>query len=73
MRRLFKKSVSLIVSYGVDLYLEEVISELLGENVEYTDNYLYRNYILVKEVIDNVLCWKSYWGLPHDLGKVLTN
>jgi hypothetical protein len=29
-----------------------------------TDNYLYRNYILIKKIIDGVICWQTYWGYP---------
>ena len=48
MRKFFKMSVSFILAYAIENYLDEII-ELLkcGKNKTNTDNYLYKNYILI--------------------------
>ena len=73
VRKLFKMSVSLLVAYGVSRYLDEIINKLLDTNVrEITDNYLPRNYILIQEVIDSIICWRIYWGIPYNISKILS-
>jgi len=60
MRKLFKRSVSLILSIAIDKY-----SKLLLNC--HTDNYSYHHYILIQEHIDDdAICWRIYWGLPRD-------
>ena len=66
MRKFFKMSVSYIVAYAVKRYLDEIIDELLNMNKN-TDNYLYRNYILITKTINSVICWQIYWGVPLKL------
>ncbi|MFC1671353.1 hypothetical protein ACFL20_13250 [Spirochaetota bacterium] len=61
LRKLLKKSVSYILAYAVREYISEIRKGKL------TDNYLYRNYVIVKEIIDNIICWKFFWGLPPNL------
>lgn len=62
MRKFFKMSVSLILAYAVLRYLDEVINKEKS-----TDNYLYCNYILVQKIINDVICWQIYWGIPPQL------
>ncbi len=62
MRKLFKMSVSLLLAIAVNKYLEDVINDLC--NNKNTDNYLCRNYIISKKVIDGVSCFNIYWGIP---------
>ena len=64
MRKFYKMSVSFILAYAVMRYLDEVIKEL-AERKSSTDNYPFRNYILTKEIIDEVICWQIYWGIPQ--------
>ena len=66
MRKFFKMSVSYILAYAVKRYLGEIIDELLDMNKN-TDNYLYRNYILITKTINNVICWQIYWGIPPQI------
>ena len=71
MRKFYKMSVSLIVAYAVSNYLDEIIIKLLDTNMrEVTDNYHYKNYILIQEIIDSTICWKIYWGIPYNLEKI---
>jgi len=67
LRRLFKLSVSLMLADAVRRYL----SRLLKKNV--ADNYRFMNYMLIKETIDNITCWRHIWGFPPDLNKFLTS
>ncbi|MBN2160451.1 MAG: hypothetical protein JW807_13740 [Spirochaetes bacterium] len=66
LRKFFKRSVSGLVADAVDKYLDEVIEEITKE----TDNYWYSNYALSSIIIDGVVCWILYWGIPK---KLLTN
>lgn len=65
LRKLLKMSVSLILAIAVEKYLN-VKKKLL-----ITDNYQYKNYIIVKEVIDNIICWKFIWGYPLQIEKFI--
>ena len=62
MRKFYKMSVSFILAYAVRRYLDNIMNELLNANK--FDNYLYRNYIFSLEVVDKIVCWKIYWGIP---------
>ena len=66
MRKFYKMSVSFILAYAVMKYLNELVNELLDRNKN-TDNYLYSNYIFIKETVDGIICWKTYWGIPQKL------
>ena len=72
MRKLYKMSVSLIVAYTVSRYLVEIVKKLLETDIDkFTDNYLPKNYILVREVINSTICWRIYWGIPYNLDKIV--
>ncbi|MBN2160638.1 MAG: hypothetical protein JW807_14715 [Spirochaetes bacterium] len=63
LRKVFKVSVSFLVALAVDLYQDEVMKK-----VNYgTDNYRYRNYMISRMIIDGVVCWMHYWGVPHSM------
>jgi len=62
MRKLCKMSVSLILAYAVGKYLSKLMKN------KNTDNYRFKNYIIVREYIDDVICWKFIWGIPLNLG-----
>jgi hypothetical protein len=66
LRRLLKLSVSLMLADAVKRYLDK----LLKQNK--TDNYRFMNYVLIKETIDNIICWRHIWGFPPDLDKFIT-
>lgn len=65
LRRILKMSVSLILSYAVEKYLGE------KNNLDNSDNYPFRNYILIKDHINDTICWKHIWGYPLDIGSHL--
>jgi hypothetical protein len=65
LRKLLKLSVSLILANAVKKYL----NKLLQKNN--TDNYLFKNYIIVKEIMDNIIIWKFIWGIPPNLEKII--
>jgi hypothetical protein len=61
LRKLFKMSVSLILAYAVEKYLINL------DEIDTTDNYRFRNYVIIKEVVENIICWRCYWGYPPNL------
>ncbi len=63
MRKLYKMSVSFILAFAVRRYLDNIVRVLLSGNTS-TDNYRYRNYLFIKKIIDGVICWQLYWGIP---------
>jgi hypothetical protein len=66
LRKLLKMSVSLILAYAVDKYLHKMMDK------HTTDNYLYKNYVMIREMINNIQCWKLIWGYPPDIKKIIT-
>jgi hypothetical protein len=60
-------SVSLILSYAVQRFLGKPM------NINSTDNYLGKNYIIMQEVIDSVIVWKFIWGYPPNLEKLINH
>jgi hypothetical protein len=66
LRKLFKMSVSRILAIAVGKYLKKNMKKMI------TDNYLYKNYMIIKEVIDDVICWKLLWGFPKNPKKLFT-
>jgi hypothetical protein len=52
LRRLLKMSVSLILAGAVKKYLDEQKSK------NFTDNCLFKDYVLVMDAINGVICWK---------------
>jgi hypothetical protein len=71
MRKLFKMSVSFILAFAVKRFLDEVMNRLLDMHKN-TDNYRYRNYLLIKKIIDGIICWQIYWGIPEKLPDITT-
>ena len=67
LRRLLKMSVSLILAYEVKKFLYKLMKN------NSTDNYRYKNYIIMQEIIDSVIIWKFIWGYPPNLEKLLDN
>jgi hypothetical protein len=61
LRKLLKMSVSLILAYAVEKFL----SRLLKTNS--TDNNRFRNYIIIREIVDDIICWKFIWGFPPNI------
>ncbi|MBP7738666.1 MAG: hypothetical protein KA369_22010 [Spirochaetes bacterium] len=66
LRKLLKMSVSHILAFAVERYLSKLINEVI------TDNYLYKNYVMIRELINNIQSWKLIWGYPPDIKKHVT-
>ncbi len=58
------------LAYAARSYIHETIRKLLDKN-EITDNYFYRNYFLTVKVLDGVVCWSIYWGIPQERHNLL--
>ncbi|MBN2160926.1 MAG: hypothetical protein JW807_16165 [Spirochaetes bacterium] len=65
LRKLFKMSVSLILAFAVKKFLKRQIE------ANNTDNYTFKNYIVIREHIDGVISWRFLWGWPRNLKKIL--
>lgn len=65
LKKLLKMSVSLILAYAVEKFLNKLMKR------NNTDNYRYKNYLIVREIIDNLICWKFIWGFPPNIEKHL--
>ncbi|MBN2160913.1 MAG: hypothetical protein JW807_16100 [Spirochaetes bacterium] len=65
LRRLRKMSVSLILAFAVKKFLRRLISD------KKTDNYRYQNYVVIREIIDNLISWRLIWGFPANIAKVI--
>ncbi len=67
LKKLFKMSVSFIIGYAIEHFLDELIEEMDGV----TDNYLYRNYAIIQYPIGDVMCWLICWGIHPAIAKYL--
>ena len=65
MKRLLKNSLSLLLAKAVKKYLGK------KNTLKKSDNYLFINYTIVKELIDNIICWRYIWGYTPILVKRL--
>ncbi|MBN2158773.1 MAG: hypothetical protein JW807_05210 [Spirochaetes bacterium] len=65
LRKLLKMSVSLILACAVKKYLGQPTQTL------FTDNNRYKNYVIVKEVVDSIICWRFFWGYPPSIGNFI--
>ena len=65
LRRLLKMSVSLLLAFSVKKYLKKL------SKCDFTDNYLFKNYILAREIDDGVISWKLFWNIPNNLSNLL--
>ncbi len=66
LRKIYRMSLSAVVAYAVDKYLDEIVlkfSKLDDEAI--TDNYLYKNYIIAYRLVEGVHSWRIYWGYTH--------
>lgn len=64
LRRLLKMSISLVLAKAVKKFLKEIMKK--NDN----DNY-FKNYILIKEIFNGVICWKLVWGFPPGVEQIL--
>ena len=63
LRKFLKMSVSKILAYSVERYLCD------ERSINRTDNYPMINYILSREIIDDIICFKLIWGYPQNIKK----
>jgi len=66
MRKLFKKSLSLILAEAVKKYLIKIPHKKRN-----TDNYPHANYVIIKEMIDTIVSWRLIWGFPPAIAHIL--
>ena len=66
MRLFYKLSVSLLVSYGVERYLDEALLCLERDDDKYyTDNNIFSNYLFLCDSSYGRICWTISWGMPE--------
>jgi hypothetical protein len=63
LRKACKLSVSHLVAYAMEKYLDEIA----GNFIKGTDNYRYSNYTLSCFIESGVVCLIHYWGLADKL------
>jgi hypothetical protein len=66
LRKLLKKSLSLILADAVKKYLGTLLKK--GKN---TDNYPHANYVIIKEMIDTIISWRLIWGFPPNIAQII--
>lgn len=59
LRKLMKMSVSLILAFAVKKYLPKLMKK------NNTDNYRYKDYLILKSIINGIICWTIFWGHPR--------
>ncbi|MBN2160459.1 MAG: hypothetical protein JW807_13780 [Spirochaetes bacterium] len=64
LRRLLKMSVSLLLAFAVDKFLHK-------KQTRITDSYQPRNYMIMREMIDNIISWRFIWGFPPNVERLL--
>lgn len=60
LRKVMKMSVSFLIAYAIDEYLDELFSP----TDKSVDNYPYCNYMISKFEVGNVICCVFCWGIP---------
>jgi hypothetical protein len=65
VRKVCKMSVSFLVTYAIENYLDDLIKLIPGKE----DNYRYRNYAISHIIINDIVCWLFCWGIPPDIAK----
>ena len=70
-RKLFKRSVSLLLAWAVDNFLDELLEpDESGSIVGVTDNYQFHSYLLMQETVPGAICWRIYWNIPINPDKI---
>ncbi|HOT47174.1 MAG TPA: hypothetical protein PLM53_16285 [Spirochaetota bacterium] len=62
LRKVYKMSGSHIIALAVDKYMDR-----LQGDVKNADNYRLSCYVFSRFILDGVICWAQYWGLPGRL------
>lgn len=63
LRKVFKFSISYLISIAIEKYLHEIL-KILRDNI---DNFRYCNYLFTRKIVDGVVCWTLSWGIPRRL------
>lgn len=63
LRKVFKFSISCLISIAIEKYLHEIL-KILRDNI---DNFRYCNYLFTRKIVDGVVCWTLSWGIPRRL------
>jgi hypothetical protein len=66
-RKIYKKSLSLIITDAVNKYLDLIINKINRSNIRNTDSYRLKNYIFFKRKKDGITCGTYFWGLPDKI------
>ncbi len=67
MRKIFRRSISLIIAIAVTHYLPALVEKILNDDYdEEVDTYPYKNYAIIEKCIDNITTFRIWWGLPLD-------
>jgi hypothetical protein len=61
MRKLMKMSVSYIVARAIKKFLKKIVQKNI------TDNNRLTGYIVIYEKLNDLRCWRIYWGTPTDI------
>ena len=64
LRKLLKMSISLILAIAVKKYLREILNNS-------TDNYQYKNYVIIQKLIGRTMSWHLIWGYPPKIQSLL--
>jgi len=73
-RKLFKRSVSLLVAFAIEHYLDEILQVLqTSGKADGMDNYPFTSYLLTCETIGDSICWRIYWNIPPNPGQIFQN
>jgi hypothetical protein len=66
MRKLFKKSLSLIVAEAVKKFIDK---HHKGKSDR--DNYPHTNYVIIREMFDSIISWRLIWGFPPNIAQIV--
>ena len=65
LRNFHRCSLSYLLRCAVEEYMNEL---LFGDS---RDNYVFNNYVCVREIVDGVIGWRIFWGIPDNLEQIL--
>lgn len=63
-RKVYKKSLSLIISEAVKKYINLIIMKMKNTIIRNIDSYRLKNYILSQRINDGIIYRTYFWGLP---------
>jgi hypothetical protein len=66
MRKLFKKSLSLIVAEAMRKYIGKH-----RKGKTNSDNYPHANYVIIREMINSIISWRLIWGFPQNIARII--